>query len=95
MWFFRAVALNLDETVTEGESATPPPNSHESPDRPLHGSGTVELRRLADRAGFDKTRLAGNPSRGVNREQAVSGRAVCSMSPRGLVSRGGGSRRGR
>jgi hypothetical protein len=37
MWFFRAAALNPGETVTEGESATPPPNSHESPDRPLHG----------------------------------------------------------
>jgi hypothetical protein len=23
MWFFRAVALNPDETVTEGEAATP------------------------------------------------------------------------
>lgn len=94
MWFFRAVALNLDETVTEGESATHHRTAMKARTA-LHGSGTVELRRLADRAGFDKTRLAGNPSRGVNREQAVSGRAVCSMSPRGLVSRGGGSRWGR
>jgi hypothetical protein len=38
MWFCRAVALSLDETVTEGEAATPPPNSREGGDRPLPGS---------------------------------------------------------
>ena len=37
MSFFRAVAPNRGETLTEGEATAPPPNNNQGPDRPPHG----------------------------------------------------------